>query len=107
MTEPKWTPGPWVYEAGVTPEMMSCVTTTRTEGSYEDIGYLTLPNHHANAHLIAAANDMYEALEKWVDLAERHMADFVMKMDANRTMDFMQGVRETRAALRKADGEPK
>jgi len=55
------TPGPWVFESGVNAEMMTCVTSPKLDGGCEDIAYLTLPNHAANARLIAAAPYIHEA----------------------------------------------
>lgn len=70
-----------------------------------DVAPVSLEESAANARLIAAAPELLEALEAWVDLAERHMADYVLKMDANRTADFAQGIRETKEVLAKAKGE--
>jgi hypothetical protein len=57
------TKGPWEYEAG---EPVSCVYT-KVDGKCTDIAYLSLPNHAANARLIAAAPDLLEALEAAVE----------------------------------------
>lgn len=53
------TPGPWEYEAG---DPLSCVSTS-VDGRYTDIAYLSLPNHAANARLIAAAPDLLRLCE--------------------------------------------
>ena len=52
-----WTPGPWWWEDNVLESERRAVLTTRSRlgrGTGEDI---------ANAHLIAAAPDIYEALK--------------------------------------------
>ena len=75
--ERKWTPGPWV--AG--PRYRSIISDNPT--GYEDQDSIEAYGGHlvcesvkwdANAHLIAAAPDLYEALE---DLA----ADMIVHMD--------------------------
>ncbi len=38
-------------------------------------------------------------LEAWVDLAERTLSDHAARLDANRSADFLQGVRETKEFL--------
>lgn len=62
--ERKWTPGPWVVnrERGIRGAGGECVASTYCAGPVDD------------AHLIAAAPDLYEALE---DLA----ADMIVHMD--------------------------
>lgn len=62
----KWTPGPWVVvadESAAQVKGFPCIyannyTIVGTEGMYGDID-----TDFANAHLIAAAPDLYEALE--------------------------------------------
>lgn len=67
MTERKWTPGPWVWRTGkgswqgsIEPDICDFGDDTHyypSEGT---------PPNEANAHLIAAAPDLYEALERLV-----------------------------------------
>lgn len=91
--ERKWTPGPW--KIGL--HYMSIVADGKT--GHDDPESVKAYNGHlvcesvnpTNAHLIAAAPDLYEALE---ELAE--------KMAAN--MDD-ETVRVVASALRKARGE--
>ena len=61
----------------------------------------------SNAHLIAAAPELLEACENWVELIERTAREnkLFLKLYANSEMDFHQGLAETRAAIRKARGE--
>lgn len=72
MTERKWTPGPWVadvVECGAFQVMVpGKVICTRANWSSN------APASVANAHLIAAAPDLYEALEMaqlWLDVDGR------------------------------------
>ena len=51
MTKTAHTPGPWNYEPG---DPVSSVSTM-IDGEYSAIAFLSLPNHAANARLIAAA----------------------------------------------------
>lgn len=123
----KHTKGPWTahnmvheegrpmtpYEIGeyvansvrMSPETRFLFISGQNDGVDVDVCHVgNGPKGPWNAKLIAAAPELLETLEAWVDLAERHMSDYVMKMDANRTADFAQGVRETRAILAKAKG---
>lgn len=103
--ERKWTPGPWKIGR---PHPTNACLYIQPEGRYGDIATLygadgdhqatdtdgiwsEQPIRAANAHLIAAAPDLYEALE---DLA-RQMAVY---------MDD-ETVRVVASALRKARGE--
>jgi len=89
----KWTPGPWVVEDG----SKSChccfdqtiyVKTVSGEFDYEIIAE-TLTDNEANAHIISAAPDLYEALERALE-----------EWDSN--TDWRNNAR---AALAKARGE--
>jgi len=44
-----------------------------------------------------------EISRKWIDLAERTLEDHALRLDANRAVDFCQGIRETKAILAKLD----
>ena len=64
MTERKWTPGPWGIiggSDGVEWDIYVDGPTTGYDGDYQN---------HADAHLIAAAPDLYEALEDAVSLLD-------------------------------------
>lgn len=58
MSDTKWTPGPWV--AAATSDLMLWVARGEPDG--EIIAQLDSVNPY-DAHLIAAAPDLYEALE--------------------------------------------
>lgn len=93
MTERKWTPGPWKWVEGkgtwrgsIEPDVCDFGDDTQyypTEGE---------PPNEANAHLIAAAPDLYDALEA---LLVTKAPDFI----PSRLWD------DARAALAKARGE--
>ena len=77
----KWTPGPWVVEQ--THPTNACLYVSESKGGHEvctlygadgdwaecgpDGNWGEQPIREANAHLIAAAPDLYEALEACVD----------------------------------------
>ena len=100
MSETKFTPGKWVSKDG-----MSVIV----EGSGAYVGYPPKQGaiaslfdgeyienaNRADAHLIAAAPELYEALWNMVALAEPYMRDEVQEI----------GLLEARAALAKARGE--
>ncbi len=85
-----WTPGPWWWEVTVLESERREVLTTRSRlamGTGEDI---------ANTHLIAAAPDLYEALER------------ILRMPVNGVplRDWEDySVKEALGALAKARGE--
>ena len=105
----KHTPGPWAWsydadkdEITVSGGQLGCYVC-----SIDVVGEYLLgawPEIDSDAHLIAAAPDLLEALCKWVELAERTVQDHATRFDANRLADFHQGLMETRAAIAKATG---
>jgi len=99
MTKKKWTPGPWGYaeyysgarnEYGVGPSEFDTVAHVR-HGSDDIAG-----SCKANAALIAAAPDLYEALKRM----ESHFRMLQPEMDEPGSVMF-----QARAALKKARGE--
>ena len=91
MTE-KWTPGPW-HVAG---------KQTIKAGRDRWIGKANWNNGEANAHLIAAAPDMYEALK----VAEEALCDLGVCQGPDCKEPACSGVlMRVRAAMRKARGE--
>lgn len=76
----------------------------------ETYQYVTVYNPHdgSTGYLLATpereiASELVEALQKWVELADRTLNDHITRLDANRAADFSQGVRETCAVLAKLD----
>lgn len=98
MAEPKWTPGPWRIE-----ERLLVYAGTKWVASAKMYdSETTMEEAQANAHLIAAAPDLYRELENLVELAEAAMRA------ANRDggeYDIEAELADARAALRKARGD--
>ena len=93
MAEHKWTPGPWCvkYEGGDTKLVMGDGRIHMCDMCY----YPWVPENDADWHLIAAAPDLYEALEDMVDVVEYFMGLGVPNKETS----------EARAALAKARGK--
>lgn len=90
--QPKWTPGPWAFH-----KRGQRIYGGKTGGL--DIAQMRInPDWEANAHLIAAAPDLYAALERALNFianTESEMGEALPCGDAART------------ALAKARGETK
>src|SRR5689334_16515126 len=83
VAETKWTPGPWTVEdplsdtfmivpAGVPTSHWVSIALIPRDDEPDDFGPVIDATHQiANAHLIAAAPDLYEALERAIELVER------------------------------------
>lgn len=106
MTQTKWTSGPWfVCEKKTSkPQGMACVYAADDELRYiaecDDFGNVdVITDNVANAHLIAAAPDLYEALETITDRAE------CAKRFGGDKFNFGRMITKSRAALAKARGE--
>jgi len=102
MSEVKFTPGPW--------EVDVCGSNIyiRQEGKAAfPIAYGGRMHHEKeaekNAHLIASAPEMYEALQWCIYELERHNGNFDSQMDE--TMDFDKEIEKVRKALSKAEGK--
>jgi hypothetical protein len=94
MTETKWTPGPWTaYDFGAD---WWVANSTDDSGPMLRVGSWH-EQREANAHLIAAAPDLYEALCWAIQSWDEH----------NKHGFNMQGdwVQDARAALSKARGD--
>ena len=103
-SEPKWTPGPWDFSMAKMPidgEYDYCISAVVDGERYvisEAFGRVSekqRPNAHANARLIAAAPELYEALERLV----ADVADYDAWERPCHAVDT------ARAALKKARGE--
>ncbi len=101
MNQPKFTKGPWVVGDqvggwsseiyGGKHEQLLAISTGEDYGSYlgddtDDVEAMK----KANAHLIAAAPELYDALEAWVDPSQQ---------------DLTKLTEQTRKALDKARGK--
>jgi len=61
----KWTKGPWVISKHCSTLVLNeDGRSIATTGGYQSNTEITLHENEANAHLIAAAPDMYEALKE-------------------------------------------
>lgn len=89
MSEAKFTKGPWVNSP-----LGPWIIETKDEIEIADISASSLVNATANAHLIAAAPELYEALE-----------DVLYLFGQGDNPDEPKEVSVARAALAKARGE--
>ena len=99
-TETKWTEGPWeaiLLENHGRYEVYSVMTRQSITG------WGNVTQCEADAQLIAAAPDLYEALEPLEPLLEVIL--HTVQMPPARTEAFKQTLAKTRAALAKARGE--
>lgn len=88
MSDMKFTPAPWTYTVRDNHEIQCSFAGVVIGNEYIDLGFANEARDRANAHLIAAAPDMYEAL-----------ADIVHDFEGH------PGFGPARAALAKARGE--
>ena len=96
MNETKFTPGPWKISEYRNSHSMIIVGSD--EWDVAEVGY---PNRDANAHLIAAAPDLYKALanlEPYLDA----IVCYASTIEEHPPNGF---ILETKAALAKARGE--
>ena len=93
MKETKFTPGPWLFSS-----YKSGTSVIVIDGKEFDVATVNYPNRDANAHLIAAAPDLYEALE------ELHAEQNGPPLEKYKT-SWEKAIRKTEAALAKARGE--
>lgn len=108
MSEPKWTKGPWVTEVEAEPEDDDPAVYVCHAGTVCDVSTVCnlLPSKarsagqcRADAHLIAAAPDMAEALKAAIAISDRNVGD------GGRTDECQQVYDQCAAALAKARGE--
>lgn len=104
-----WTPGPWVAGAGH--DDPTSVSHGRrhvaSSGGFQDGKPGTRAENVANAHLIAAAPDMAEALEPFVATGWDIDAPEWRDHDTVSVILTIGELRAARAALAKARGETK
>ena len=92
MSGGKHTPGPWALDQS---SQISCVSAFDVNGEFIGIAYMTLPNHEANARLIAAAPDLLDALKR-LESATRILPPDMDEPDSP--------LAQARAAIAKAEG---
>ncbi|KAB2712834.1 hypothetical protein F9K88_07710 [Brucella intermedia] len=97
MSKPEFTPGPWSFR-----QNRNCSLDFFGEGGHRLIlGNTFLINQVANAHLIATAPELYEALETAIEEIN-HLRKFAGDNGAMiDDTDFVEGI----SALAKARGE--
>lgn len=118
MSERKWTPGPWEYVPGTEyhgpyvsgplgGDVCDCYAmsnpaalSVRNGGSSQPIWHQA-ERADANARLIAAAPDLYEALEAMVAAFKVYVGH-----ESDPPQDEIDAMKAGRAALAKARGEP-
>lgn len=99
MSETKFTPGPWVYRSKTREIGTVDKSDTQSYGMLLVVAYIDgfdHEEHEANAHLIAAAPDLYDALQ---NLLSR------LANDADGHAWFMDEQEASIIALAKARGE--
>ena len=108
--QPKWTPGPWAVERNKrTWGWVDVVGPSLGVGGPTQATDLTLADEVkriAEAHLIAAAPDLYAALDAAMAFIESHVADPDITDVMIRNYRTLQDLRP-RDALAKARGETK
>ena len=113
MSETKFTPGPWVFE-NKTPEELPHIMAgewpvcTAEYHSYSDFSGVQI-NNEADANLIAAAPDLYAALEKALPVLVQHLEEpwrgvMPFEPEASKMRADLEQVAAVRAALAKARG---
>ena len=100
MSAPQFTPGPWSIDGlalVVAPEPAE-------RGEYKAIAQVR-HNARANARLIAAAPELYEALENLLNESTDTALPSAMLLGAGLSATFVKAVERGLAALAKARGE--
>lgn len=113
MSEGRHTPGPfevqnpmgsfvglWVVQAGLVAHEWSCIAIVPRDEDRSGKHFITKCEQYANAALFAAAPDMLEALEWFVELVSSGDVGFWNPEDEDK-------VKFARAAISKAKGESK
>lgn len=106
MSAPSFTPGPWVVlgnsvggPAIYTADGKSCIASVRTVGGVH-VGGPQHPETDANAHLLAAAPDLLEALQMFA----RYEAEAERGDDVSMMITYAELRKAAHAAIAKATG---
>ena len=106
--EQKWTPGPWAFSMSERQDFAEVIAPNGyviAEFDLADAAYHSAEaceTEIANAHLMAAAFDLYEALVEYLDW---HEANFILASGNFEDPDQHSLARNARIALSKARGE--
>lgn len=93
MSEKKWTPGPWVFDGTGPHNVFGCDISNSLGDSIAGSWHGRDEVAKANAHLIAAAPELYDALEEMLRIVGGY--------------EYPETAKMARAALTKARGESK
>lgn len=93
MSNPKFTPGPWEYE-GINGKVVSVINGIHAVVAHNGTFRHSAKESAANAHLIAAAPELYEALENIIR---------AIKMRTSIGNDLIHELIEGENALKKAN----
>ena len=96
MSETKFTPGPWLFSSYKSGNSVIVI-----DGKEFDVATVNYPNRDANAHLIAAAPELYEALSH----LEPYLDAIICYASTIEEHPQNGYILETKAALAKARGE--
>lgn len=115
MSETKFTPGPWVFRELTSEPVDGLGYIEREKHDGKEIAHhgdmgRSRDENRANGNLIAAAPELYEALQWMVDNDETNEGDEPLEHLRGQTWNqynayFIEGLNKARAALRKARGE--
>lgn len=94
----KWTPGPWAVDGDGIKALVRGSDATIVAVRHR----LPSETHEANAHLIASAPELYEALSSCADAINRKV-DFTSESPSR--LELIASAEVARAALAKARGE--
>ena len=99
MSEPKWTPGPWKFQVRFADQFGCQIDIRRSKGKivFTFVSHLQPSSARSTAHLIAAAPDLYEALQRIVKWMDAQGYNALYQDDT--------ALKDARAALAKARGE--
>ena len=97
----KWTPGPWIVFTSEDGWGCDTFVGTLTDTLFDVRPWKGPAWQEANAHLIAAAPDMAEALQAALDISDKYVTD------DGRTAECQAVYDQCAAALAKARGEAK
>ena len=100
MAEPKWTPGPWEVERWQSGDLWIVARHSHHIARMMNNIYIPTEQKEADAHLIAAAPDLYDACEIALEAVKVEA-----KVQGRITPRLVGAANTIKQALRKARGE--